>query len=132
MCLNKIRPIILTFVSFLCGCDPVVTGNRGVEKDMARLAHSLDAYWVQYHALPGKDPATIANTLLGDNPRKIEFLESDAIDRNASGEFIDYWGNPFKFEFSEIGVTVISIGKDGTYGGRANDDLRFPINFRNE
>lgn len=51
-----------------------------------------------------------------ENPRHIQFMAFNKHDINAQEQIVDSWGTPFRFFIDNVGVTVVSAGKDKVFG----------------
>lgn len=74
------------------------------------LFTSLQNYKENLGAYPTGGNAQIARALQGENPKKIIVLVGRKTETNEKGEYLDPWGTPLRFYFSESGVLVRSAG----------------------
>jgi len=89
------------------------------------LDTACKAYYAEYGSYPAGDNAAIVRQFRGDNPHKTVFLEVESRDLSSSGEVIDPWGTPYKFELRGGKPPVIrSAGPDRVFGDE--DDLVTP------
>jgi type II secretory pathway pseudopilin PulG len=85
-------------------------------------ANQIFSACTAYHAEYGELPSTSENyrlvkILVGDNPRKIEFLSLKPSDLTPNGDMIDSWGTPFRIGFDSASkVHVVSVGPDKIFG----------------
>jgi Type II secretion system (T2SS), protein G len=92
---------------------------------LARLETGCKGYRLAYESFPAGDNAAIARALSGANPRKANFLNFTSQDLNTSGEVIDPWGTPYKFELQDgKPPSIRSAGPDRIFGDE--DDLVTP------
>ncbi|MEO5960360.1 MAG: hypothetical protein ABIZ49_12805 [Opitutaceae bacterium] len=86
-----------------------------IQRDMSLLASVFAAYRSVYSGRgnPVGDNREITDTLLGQNPRGIIFLQAGHRAINAKGELCDRWGTPFHFH-AESGtkMEIRSAGPD--------------------
>lgn len=79
------------------------------------LKTALRSYYVEYGAYPDGGQAAALRALLGDNKRRIVFLELSPRHhkQNGAGELLDPWGTPYQINFLEgAEVVVRSAGKN--------------------
>ncbi len=74
------------------------------------LFTSLQNYKENIGSYPTGGNAKIAKALQGDNPKKIIVLVGRKTEVNDKGEYLDPWGTPLRFYFSEGGVLIRSAG----------------------
>jgi hypothetical protein len=70
-------------------------------RDVTILAVALDGYAVEQHEYPHGAFADVCALLRGEsvngqNPQKLDYVEASAYEMNAAGEFIDPWGTPYR------------------------------------
>lgn len=89
------------------------------------MATAVKSYLTEYGFRPEGDNAQITATLRGDNPRKIVFFEAPVKSYNPSGELIDPWGTPCRFDLSGPETRIWSCGRDRVDNGGAegSDDI---------
>jgi hypothetical protein len=58
----------------------------------------------------------------GQNPKKLDYLEASASEMNATGEFVDPWGTPYRFATADK-VRVYSCGPNKKDEQGAGDDI---------
>ena len=81
--------------------------------DVNMVRAALIAYRSEYGILPAGDHRAIVRSLLGDNQRKIVFLEFNAKQRSPEGDFLDPWGSAYRIDTSDLSnPTARSPGKD--------------------
>lgn len=76
------------------------------------LFASLQNYKENIGTYPTGGNAQIAKALQGENPKKIIVLVGRKTEINEKGEFLDPWGTPLRFYFSDSGILVRSAGKN--------------------
>jgi hypothetical protein len=87
--------------------------------EMAVLKGALENYASTYGMYPTGAPAIVLKTLLGDNPRRIAFLNINPRSINSNGEYVDPWGTPYKIEIGgETNVFVRSAGPNRKFGDK--------------
>lgn len=100
------------------------------QTDTVQFATGLNVYQTEYGRPLAGTPAHLLSVLLGDNPRKIAFIEVSPERINKQGEFTDAWGTPFKVIPKPTDKTpdrlgVYSFGKDkkDDQGVEGSDDI---------
>ena len=92
--------------------------------ELASLGTALDAYQSKYSVFPKGNAVEIVKALLGDNPKRIKFINIGANNLSATGEFLDPWKTPFAIKFSPTNSFILSsAGKDKIWGSK--DDIIF-------
>ncbi len=125
--------IFLIFAILLVGAllFPTIDERKPHELFAARtqinnVVVALRLYRVEYgESLTGEN-AYLTRTLHGQNLRGIVFLASKKESINRSGEMIDFWGTPLRFDISDPkNPRVWSCGKDRRDDGGAegSDDI---------
>ena len=79
-------------------------------EDVDSLFFALQKYKEQVGAYPIGGNLEMAKALMGNNPRKVIVIVGNRIKVNEKGEFIDPWGTPMRFYFSDVGVLIRSAG----------------------
>lgn len=97
--------------------DAPRNGREWCVTDMAKIQVAMDRYFSQY----GKYPSEVSNNffciLSGDNPNKIVFLERWISKTNPAGEWLDWWGAPYKIEMmDQTNFIIRSAGANGRLG----------------
>jgi hypothetical protein len=91
-----------------------------------QTATAIKAYYAEYASgLTGNDAQTMT-ALCGGNPRKIVFFEALNKYFGVSGDLIDPWGTPYRFDLSDpMNPRVWSCGKNrrDEGGAKGSDDL---------
>jgi type II secretory pathway pseudopilin PulG len=95
--------------------------------DVDVLAVALDGFALEQGAYPRGDFAQICRLLRGEtidgqNPRRLDYVEVQAYEINAKGEFIDPWGEPYRVDFSPV-VRVYSCGPNRVDERGGGDDI---------
>lgn len=95
------------------------------DTDVLRVA--LAFYRHDYGEFPSGSPATIARLLRGEsvggqNPRRLDYIEIHPRELNADGELIDPWGMPYRM-VTEPRLVVYSCGPNRVDEGGAGDDI---------
>lgn len=122
--------VVFVFVGFipLASFYPVRDSAREAEAKggVTALVGTLKQYHTEYGVMPDGDQAHIIAMLLGDNPKKIVFIEGSSRGFNARGEFIDPWQTPYRLDVSNpASPRAYSFGKDKNDDGAApgSDDI---------
>ena len=122
----------LLVYGILCGIIAAIVLPHSSRKrkpriPMARIEISnLNAAFNQYHAEYGVIPqgtnSAVLKTLLGDNPRKIQFFNANPQRINSMGEFMDPWKTPYEIQISDqTNYTIRSAGASRAFGDK--DDI---------
>lgn len=106
---------------------------RGISKSaymrgyVRSVGAALQQYRVEYGEMPQGTNAEITSKLMGQNPRKIVFLEQQGPNRlNSRGELVDIWDTPYRFDFSSPDMPrVWSCGpnRKDENGAEGSDDI---------
>jgi len=119
-----VTPIVIGGIAVLVALlIPAVNRDPGIATpwhEVAALESAIREYHLTYSKFPPLDG--LLQTIAGDNPRSIIFLEWPSERIGTSGEPIDSWGNPFKIEMTEAGILVVSAGSNGKFDDA--DDIR--------
>ncbi len=101
--------------------------------DVQLIAGAVQYYEKEYGVMPPvTSNAQFIKVLMGDNPRKIEFIDMGPRqdERNANGEMIDPWGTPFQFSVDDKGKFHFrSAGPDKIFG--TADDREWAFGTKN-
>jgi len=89
--------------------------NAKLNGDLDSLFDGLQTYKENVGAYPTGGNADIAKALLGLNPKKVIIRVGRKLDQNNKGEFIDPWGTPLRFYFSDNSVLIRSAGPNGRF-----------------
>lgn len=107
----------------ICLAIPSMPGGLSSTKsgETTALINQVNAacvqYKVEYGALPPSENRRLAPILIGDNPRKIAFMEILPRHLNEKGEILDAWGTPLRITCRANDLVVIeSAGSDGLFG----------------
>jgi hypothetical protein len=79
-------------------------------QDIESLFDGLQKYKEHVGEYPRGSNAEVARALLGQNPKKVIILVGRKLQQNGKGEFVDPWGTPLRFYFSDSSVLVRSAG----------------------
>ena len=96
--------------------QPIRRHNKA-QNDVNALMQGLSAYASEQGELPHGSYATICRLLRGEsiegqNPKRLDYIEVEAQELNAKGEILDPWGNPYRI-IIENGLHVYSCGPSG-------------------
>ena len=83
-----------------------------LSQDVESLFDGLQKYKEYVGAYPVGSNAEVARTLLGQNPTQVISLVGRKLEQNGKGEFVDPWGTPLRFYFSDNSVLIRSAGKN--------------------
>jgi len=101
------------------GCDE---RRRMNPTRMRNVLLAMNLYKEEYGDYPGEGNAEILSALLGQNERKIVFLEPDQESLNAKGELLDCWGTPYRIVTGPDGMPKVqSAGKNKKWGDRDDE-----------
>jgi len=91
-----------------------------------QLQRCVQAYIAEYGVAPQGDAAAIAAALRGGNARRIMFFEAPPRQFNGKGEYLDQWGEPFRFDLSDSqNLRIWSPGRNhrDENGAAGSDDI---------
>lgn len=93
---------------------PLEITNIAPQIVLENMRRTIHQYGAMFGGNPVGNNSEITSQLRGDNPKHINFLNSDAGMRvNASGELIDPWGTPYFFhQLSGTDMEIHSAGPD--------------------
>jgi hypothetical protein len=117
--------VVLFGVGFLRISASLRADKKPLTKaDVTNLATTLKQYLNEYRAFGASDNASVIRELRGANTREIVFFDAPAKRFNAKGEYVDLWGNAFRFDVSDpTNLRVWSCGPDGhDDGGKVGSD----------
>ena len=89
--------------------------NSRLSADVESLFDGLQTYKENVGSYPTGSNAEIARSLLGQNAKKVIIRVGRKIDQNNKGEYVDPWGNPLRFYFSDNSVLIRSAGPNGRF-----------------
>lgn len=100
---------------------------RQARHDVEVLAIALDGFATEQGEYPRGETAQICQLLLGhsidgQNPRRLDYVEVNAYEENARGEFVDPWGTPYRIQLSPS-VRVYSCGPNHVDDQTGGDDI---------
>jgi len=81
-------------------------------QDVESLFDGLQKYKEHVGSYPVGSNAEVAKALLGQNAKKVIILVGRKLEQNGKGEFVDPWGTPLRFYFSDNSVLVRSAGEN--------------------
>jgi len=81
-------------------------------QDIESLFDGLQKYKEHVGAYPAGSNSEIAKALQGQNPKKVIILVGRKLEQNGKGEFIDVYGTPYRFYFSDNSVLIRSAGRN--------------------
>ena len=84
--------------------------TQRLTQDIESLFDGLQKYKEHTGAYPVGSNAEIAKALQGQNPKKVIILVGRKLEQNGKGEFVDPYGTPFRFYFSDNSVLIRSAG----------------------
>lgn len=81
-------------------------------QDIESLFDGLQKYKEHVGSYPAGSNSDIAKALQGQNSKKVIILVGRKLEQNGKGEFLDPYGTPFRFYFSENSVLIRSAGEN--------------------
>ena len=95
--------------------------------DVQVIALTLDGFAHENGDYPRGTPAEICRmlrgeTINGQNPRKLDYVEAQPHEVNGLGEFVDPWGEPYRMSFDRV-ARVYSCGPNRIDEHGAGDDI---------
>lgn len=93
-----------------------------LDGDIQNLFDGLQQYKEHVGSYPLGSNAQIVKSLKGQNPKNVIILVNRKNELNAKGEFVDAWGTPFRFYFSDTGVLIRSAGPNGRFDDSSASD----------
>ncbi len=98
--------------------------NTRTQTLFSGLSTACRAYLVEYGNYPSSfENKTLTEILIGNNPRKIVFMEFRPKDLNQNNEIIDGWGTPIRIMIQpDQTLSFLSAGKDKTFN--TSDDIK--------
>ncbi|MBI5685760.1 MAG: hypothetical protein HZC54_11860 [Verrucomicrobia bacterium] len=103
----------------------VKTDEKGVPRvllDMRSIHVAMKCYKNEFDKYPTGDSHAIFQSLTGNNPRHITFIEFHPRDVNADGDLLDPWGTPYRVYFSGDELLVRSAGPNKRFNGGSSKD----------
>lgn len=89
--------------------------NAKLSEDLNTLFDGLQTYKENVGTYPTGGNAEVAKALTGQNPKKVIISVGRKLDQNNKGEFVDPWGTPLRFYFSDNSVLIRSAGPNGRF-----------------
>ena len=96
--------------------------NR-LTQDVDSLFDGLQKYKETVGAYPSGSNSDVAKALQGQNPKKVIILVGRKLEMNSKGEFVDPWGTPFRFYFSDNSVLLRSAGQNRRFEESSSPDF---------
>jgi type II secretory pathway pseudopilin PulG len=95
--------------------------------DVQIIALALDGFMHENGEYPKGTHGEICRMLRGEsingqNPKKLDYIEAQPYEVNASGEFVDPWGEPYRFSIGPK-VRVYSCGPNHIDEQGEGDDI---------
>lgn len=116
--------LIVGVVSVLLGAGWVVkwattiqakARNSKLSADLESLFDGLQTYKENVGTYPTGGNADVARALTGQNSKRVIIRVGRKLDQNNKGEFVDPWGTPLRFYFSDNSVLIRSAGPNGRF-----------------
>jgi len=79
-------------------------------EDVDNLFAALQKYKEQVGSYPPGGNLEVSKALQGRNPKNVIVIVGNKISVNEKGEFLDPWGTPLRFYFSDTGIMIHSAG----------------------
>ena len=92
-------------------------------QDVECLFDGLQKYKETVGAYPTGGNSDVARALQGQNAKKVIILVGRKLEQNGKGEFVDPWGTPFRFYFSENSVLLRSAGPNRRFEETSSVDF---------
>ena len=83
--------------------------------DLESLFDGLQTYKENVGSYPTGGNADVARALTGQNSKRVIIRVGRKLDQNNKGEFVDPWGTPLRFYFSDNSVLIRSAGPNGRF-----------------
>jgi hypothetical protein len=97
-------------------------------EDVENLFVGLQKYKERVGSYPIGSNAQVAKALQGENSKNVIILVGRKTELNEKGEYVDPWGTPLRFYFSDTGVLIRSAGPNRRFDDstvlEADDFLR--------
>ena len=91
---------------------------------LSDLEIAITNYQVAYTNYPAGNHSEIIKCLLGDNPKRIQFININSNNLSSNVEYLDPWKTPYAINFHSNNRFIISsAGKDKKFGDA--DDIIF-------
>ena len=92
-------------------------------QDAESLFEGLQKYKEHVGAYPTGSNSDVVRALQGQNPKRIFILIGRKLEHNSKGEFVDPWGTPFRFYFSDNSVLLRSAGPNRRFEESTSADF---------
>jgi hypothetical protein len=89
--------------------------NSKLSADLESLFDGLQTYKENVGGYPTGGNMDIAKALTGQNSKRVIIRVGRKLDQNNKGEFVDAWGTPLRFYFSDNSVLIRSAGPNGRF-----------------
>lgn len=89
--------------------------NAKLSADLESLFDGLQTYKENVGSYPTGANADIAKALNGGNSKKVIIRVKGKVEQNNKGEYIDPWGTPLRFYFSDNSILIRSAGPNGRF-----------------
>ena len=97
--------------------ENIERGRSPVTLDLGQLQLAVSQYYKMLGEYPDGGNLEVAKKLLGDNPKKVIFLDWLPKKISSSGEFLDPWNKPYEIKSTKEGLLSIrSAGPDLSFG----------------
>ncbi len=120
---------VLLLAAVIVGGLAVFRANKvsQARHDVQVIALALDGFARENGAYPKGTPGEICRMLRGEtvngqNPKKLDYVEAQPRELNGSGEFVDPWGEPYRMSV-ERGTRVYSCGPNRIDEHGEGDDI---------
>ena len=119
----------LILVAAVVGAYTVAHGSKHSQArhDVQIIALALDGFALENRGYPQGTRAEICRLLRGEsingqNPRKLDYVEALPSEMNRAGEFLDPWGEPYRIS-ADPNVRVYSCGPNRLDERGDGDDI---------
>lgn len=119
---NALLILGIAAVVFALAFPAITTRTEcGPKSEVAIWSSQIQAaclgYKTEYGKFPPSENRQLVPLLLGNNPRKIPFIEFPPKYLSKDGEVLDPWGTPFHITYRANDLVVIeSAGSDALFG----------------
>ena len=91
-----------------------------VDAEMNAFLLAMQSYQSAFGCFPSGNTSNVVQSLVGKNPRSLQFLNLTARSTDSNGQFVDPWGTPYQI-IVDSNVTVCSAGPNKLFGDK--DDI---------